>query len=252
MLRYPIDFSSQLDWYVFAEEKTGYTYSCAPNVCNILLAVKRVFEDTFGKEAVDSHNRLYVVHGEGFPTTYRENEIIFLSATEAHYLYYIFQFAHELLHFMAPHNTCGPYLWLEETLCQMMSVHALKTIQRQGETNPLYELENLYTEIDGYIPEISPTVKLQGRSFQKFFGDVLPEITVDGCKREINNTIGKHLYPLFLEEPRLWGIIEHLHILQGNETLRGAFHKLICAVGLPENLASRLTSVFYDDSSIVL
>lgn len=216
-------------WLLFVDQKSGFSLEVGCNIANVLLRVRHVFKNIFGKDVLALHPVLSIMHTSDVPITFRERCLIFLTSTSAYYLQHIFQFAHELCHFMVPADVCAPYRWFEETLCQAMSWVSLVEIRKMSSVTPCYELTNLYSAIDEYVEcDMDNRCSFTG-ALPKFISQNLAHLKADCEDRPMNNAIAYSLFPVLQEYPELWNIIPHLDKMNGDIPLR---ENLVALAGL--------------------
>lgn len=143
MVSYRLSCEPGICWNLFTEEAADLSDNNGHAISRVLSQVRQVFVNTFGQETVNSHPLLAVLPSRDGPVTYRKHAIIFLSATGAYYNQFIYQFSHELCHFMIDSEVCAPFRWFEETLCEAMSWYVLDQVYLMRDSSPLSEMECL-------------------------------------------------------------------------------------------------------------
>ena len=239
---YPIVFEDGITWKLFSE---NFSPEEGLYVARILFEVRYAFIEIFGPHTVNAHPVLGVLPAISGPQTERPNSIIFISGKAPMYVQYIYQFAHELCHFMVPGEVCKSYRWFEETLCQMMSLYTLKFLYcSRSERTALYP--GLYAAIPGYIKMIqSDRTPIKDMSLSEFIRFNLLHLQAECYDRPMNRAIACELYPLFLKTPELWKIVPSLHTLTDDMTLAAGIKSLLGTIGVEEpggnQLMKRLT-----------
>ena len=99
--------NAELRWLVYSTSEDWDKGQAAPYIADYCYVVKKVFENIFGVDYVNSHKNLAVIYSADYPIIFRENHIIFLTVKGAFFCQCIFQFAHELCHFFIPKKVCG-------------------------------------------------------------------------------------------------------------------------------------------------
>lgn len=222
-------------WVLFAERESGFGDSIHSSVANVLAEVRKVFIDIFGLQLVEAHPFLSVLQDQDGPITFRKHYLIFLSSKGLYHLQHIYQFSHELCHFMVPDEVCKTYRWFEETLCEAMSWYSLWIIEQRGEVSPILELGPLYPTISEYIPNSqSKRASLSNQPLSAYVSSKLPYLCKDCYNRAVNATIAYEIFPLFREHPELWKIVPHLHTLTDDMPLSEALHHLSRVAGVVE------------------
>lgn len=153
MILYPIFYAPNENWTVAASLDSG---GFSPDLAFILSAtlggVCLAFGDIFGKDALSKYPRLTVLNSSETPQCFSGAQLIFLS-TEGNYpQQHIYQFAHELCHFVIHKPVCSAYRWLSETLCEVMSWCALSWVYEHREDAPLWPCRGIYASFPDYIP----------------------------------------------------------------------------------------------------
>lgn len=220
-----IDASAQSFWTLFLED--SFPRDCGAHVNNALKAVRDVFVDIFGSETVESHKTLAVVSTNGDPVTYRENSLIFLNEIDQNYVRVIYQFGHELCHFIGPTTVCDSFRWLEETLCEAMSWYVLQRLYQMRSTKPISDLENCYDSIPGFIKTVVERLDLRGKSASRYIRENIQTLQADCYNREANAAIADAIYPFLEADKTLWQIVPRLSMLTNDMSLSNALSVLV-------------------------
>ena len=229
---YPISKGPNIRWNLFCDEAIAFADSrySGSYVARVLDEVRRIFVDTFGPDVVYAHPVLGVLPTVWNPQTERANFIIFLSSMGMRCNQHIYQFSHELCHFMVPEKVCEKYRWFEETLCQMMSWYAMNRIYEDRDSHPipLHKFDEFYKEMPQYIEnDQRDRISLKGMSLSAFVREHLQYLQKICYDRPMNSAIAYELYPLFLKTPKLWKIVPSLHTLTDDMPLPDAL-KCLC------------------------
>ena len=235
-----------MHWVFLADDSFGFPTASAQNISDVLRCVTNEFQQIFGNSVLQSHPILTVLRWFDDPCTYRENNLIFLSCHSQYYLAYIYKFSHELCHFMVPGRVCQRFRWLEETLCNLMSLFMLQRIQSQRSSHPLDALVSLYPYIDSYLSaSFTPRYNLRGQSLSSFVARHLDLLEEYEYNRELNRTVAVELLPLFEEFESLWHLVPCLDQLSSEMSLPDALRFLCTVSGIEESgseqLINRLT-----------
>ena len=241
MKSYQIVSAPDINWNLFTNEYSGFCQEIGAEVASVLSGVCRAFVDTFGPAAVRAHPTLAVVYAEDGPVTFRENCLIFLSSRGKYYLQHMYQFAHELCHFMVPSGVCQEYRWLEETLCQMMSWYALQKILDSRDTAPINALRGEYGNLPKYLANsMSDRYPIAPDQLPELLPTWLPHLRDTCYDRRLNRTIASGIYPLFLAAPQLWQIVPALCRLTPEMDLASALGFLCGDAQIPDDLRRQL------------
>lgn len=203
---------TNVNWFLFANKHCGFAYNLGRNIAHVLAQVRHEFKEIFGEELLAAHPTLSVIHTTDSPSTFRSQNIIFLSSNSEFYLQHIYQFAHELCHFMVPTEVCKSFRWFEETLCEAMSWYVLQKINDRRETSSCSELTSLYPTIDQYIRNSMNTRQnLNGVPVAEFIAANQEHFISNCYDRAANSAVAYEIYPLLLSNSELWRIVPLLH-----------------------------------------
>lgn len=233
-----------ISWSLFANEYTGFSESqhFLSDISAVLGEVCWVFTKTFDAETIKAHPVLSVLHCEDGPIIYRKNMLIFLSSRGRYYNNHIYQFSHELFHFMITGDTVEEYRWLDETLAEMMSWYAMQRIYESRENRKLIQLSTLYKTMPAYITSIMEDRDgLHGKSIAEYIQQNLGYLQKSWEDRRKNRTIACEIYPLFLKHPELWKIVPFLDQLKSGVTLIDSLRTLCGLANIPAETGELLT-----------
>lgn len=234
---FPICQEPSVSWCLFANEQNTF---CAGDpfpawhVAAALSEVHRAFQQIFGEEIVSSHPLLSVIYNEEGPVCFSMQALIFLSAANDISLFrHIYQFSHELCHFMVIGKVCKSYRWLEETLCQMMSWYVFLRIYHSRNTAPCEVLSENYHEIPPYLNRDINRARLDGIPISEFVLRNLNHLQKECYDRDANSFIARGLFPLFVNRPELWHIVPFLGKIEDSTPLNDAIRSIVKCAGLP-------------------
>lgn len=236
--------ADKVSWSLFADEYTGFSESesLLLDISAVLGEVCQVFTKTFGEETINAHPVLSVLHCDDGPITYRKNTLIFLSSRGKYYNQYIYQFAHELCHFMVTGDTPDEYRWFNETLAQMMSWYAMQRIYESRDARKLEQLSMYYDGMPDYINNtMMDRDDLHGKSIAEYIQLNLRHLQKNWENRRKNCTIAREIYPLFCEYNVLWKIVPFLDQIKAGMTLESALQTLGNLAGIPSDVLDLLT-----------
>lgn len=231
----PIAFDEHTYWFLLSDPSSGF-HSCPENIAHVLTLVRREFIGIFGAKVVDSHPTLIVLHHLDVPITFRAQNLIYLSSCDTFYLQHIYQFSHELCHFMVPSEVCAPYRWFEETLCEMMSWFILWRISRHPASAHIYEMGPLYGEpIQTYLFHcFEERYKTGNEPISAYVSANLPYLRAECYDRKMNAAVAYAMFPMFCKYPELWGIVPHLGELSADVSWDRALDFLCLAASVEE------------------
>ena len=237
---YIIDAKNKhLHWMVYSTSEDWDKYQKAPLIAHYCSMVKTIFESMFDTDYINSHKNLAVLYSVDGPITFRENNLIFLSV-EHNPCQCIYQFSHELCHFMIPGKVCKNFQWLEESLCMLSSLHTLTVIMESEEDEKIKNV--IYQYIKCVITDASKPI--EDATLSNFIENNIVALSSEPCKDNYsyNKAIALQLHPIFQEYRKLWNIIPYLNELTDAMTLKEAFGHLGYASGIPD-ATSKLISL---------
>jgi len=181
------------------------------DITTVLNCVIILFEKYFGKEYVESF-QVSILPSIGYPVAYRKQNIIFLSAKGLRWSQYVYQFSHELCHMMITGNVPKHLRWFEETICELSSFFFLSLISEQWETNPPEHWRDYAPAFFKYKINVMKKAKelLQSETLSAYITKMLPALSEDPCKRDINALVANNLLPIFVKNPGLWKDVPNL------------------------------------------
>ncbi len=152
-----------------------------------------------------------------------------------------YQFAHEFGHIWF-NTRPGPnaQLWLEESLCEVASLYALRQMAEAWKENPPYQNWTDYApHLKSYADERINSVKLgDGVTFTDWFKQNRAGFAEKAHDRDKNLVVAVHILPLLEANPRGWQALAFLNRgkLEENESLEtylSAWHKRVPRVHQP-------------------
>ena len=163
----------------------------------------------------------FIFHNEGSPITLFDHTAdqrvaIGLNCRDTFWAQYAYQFAHEFLHALAGHSNDWrktqlkgrkPNHWLEESLCEVASLFALRAMAESWKTEPPYpNWKDFGDALHRYAGDrIEATRKeFPNDDFIPWFRGEEKSLRENATQREKNNRIALHLLPLFEKEPAGW------------------------------------------------
>lgn len=217
------------------------TYS--DDVVMVLDSVKCLFSKYF--TFVDSLS-LSVINnfpGKNGPETVRESHAVFLTVNAKdengrpgrYWCQFIYQFSHELCHYMIANQVVQPMRWFEETICELASqFFLLKSVERWTIQPPYpgwreYSQNILAYELDHQMIDCPFSVS----DLFDPSSDILKSLEKNEYQRELNHTFAINLLPHFIDSPSLWQIVPYLSELSAANTFRQNLHLLQKLSGQP-------------------
>lgn len=236
------------EWNVFIPETGPFLKGWSDSMVTTLRGVCSVFEDIFGKAQLSKYPNLSVCYSVDDPVTFSASDLIFLSTTGQFPLQAVYQFAHELCHFVSHRRVCQTYRWLSETLCELMSWYALNWIAEHEKTCYLWSFHGLYELIPGHIEGAQKErTDHGGLSTASIIEKEIVHLQSDWYDRELNREIALGLYPLFLTSPQLWQIVLYLPELTDEMSLCDAVDLLCSNAELSEAMTSKLRTLLLEN-----
>lgn len=196
-----------------------------------------------------SSGKCYVVHWENAPMCSRCSaaDIIYLSANDDYWCQWVYQFAHEYCHHLINGSLTGEWsslLWFEETVCELSSLYNLCEMETFCERNGLvYYAPSVRKYREDLMVRGSQTYDLDvAGGWRKEYEDLL---STGGYQRDLYNAIAVRMYPLFVENPKLWKLILHIGNIREWDSLDELFDHLISTADASyEESLNRLRAVF--------
>ncbi len=153
---------------------------------------------------------LYVTNSREGPLTLydrspRGEVIIHLNVRSTYWSQYVYQFAHELMHVRCGFRNDAPEnKWLEETFCEIASLHALQTLSVTWEKHaPLPHLKNYRHHLSDYAQKIiASREKVDLEKLPLFYAQHRTQLRADSTLRPLNGAMAATLLPLFKNEPK--------------------------------------------------
>ena len=229
----------EISWGLFSDDDVSFCCSNGSYIASTLSVVRDCFLDVFGADVVNAHPTLAIIPTTDVPMTFREYNLIALSSKGRYYLQHIYQFSHELCHFMVPDAVCMPHRWFEETLCETMSWYALNWISKNRDRYHAYPFFSLIEGIDSYIFNAQANRIYTNDPIPVFLSHNLTRLKSDCFNRPLNNTFAYSIYPIFLQSPILWNIVPHLHTINSDVSFHDALVHILQAGSVPQDLGDQ-------------
>ena len=144
------------------------------------------------------------------------NTDIYLTAGRNYWCQFVYQFAHEYLHYLVgrTYDTDDRFGWFEESLAELASLYALERMGTLEFRNPRLEAYKHY--FPAYAREAVATNDYQPTApLLEFLPSILDDLEKDRYDRAKNRAIAERLLPYFLDNPRLWGAVPYLREVDG-------------------------------------
>lgn len=208
--------------------QVGWGEGRPDNVCKLLLSTARQFMR--GPENVPWPD-IYVFRAYDDPITLHAHRPdgrveIGLNTTDCLWSQYVFQFAHEMVHFIAGHLPVGigwqtvvnPVGWIEESICEAGSLFALRSMSMVWRTHPPYPTwkeysPSLWKYAQGRIDDPEHCIH-KGMSFPEWLGDNIEALRKNPYDRNLNTIVAKQILPAFEEKPLAWNAVAYLRTSQ--------------------------------------
>lgn len=171
-----------------------------------------------------------VYRNEKYPITHFERSedgwlVIGLATEATFWSQYAYQFAHEFGHALASHSNDWRKLWrtpmhtnkwLEESLCEVASLFALRAMARTWEKDAPYPNWRSYgAKLDEYARKRldDPANRVpEGVTFAEWFRENEPAMRKNATDRARNNIIAGQLLPLFEAESAGWETLTAINL----------------------------------------
>lgn len=138
-----------------------------------------------------------------------------LATKDTYWCQYAFQFAHEFCHALIGHSNdwrtkklggVRPNHWLEESICEVASLFALRAMSQSWQKNPPFvNWRDFAVKLHDYAEErIGKAAAFSDESFVPWFEKTQPMLREKSTMREHNCRIARELLPLFEKQPSGW------------------------------------------------
>ena len=156
------------------------------------------------------------------------HHFIFLKTTNNHWCQWVYQFAHEYCHHLIDGSLSGEWadmLWFEETICELSSLYNLNRMIKFCMMNGL----------QGYAPSVNEYLRnllAKNKDTYRLCADggwykqYEDSLRVKQYQRDLYNAIAVMMYPLFMENPRLWKMIMNIGDIRSWSSLDDLFTHL--------------------------
>ena len=149
-----------------------------------------------------------------FKRNLRGEIIIKLNTGDRFWCQYAYQMAHEFCHVLCRFkNGSRRNLWFEETLCEMASMFALKSMAETWKTNPPYANWKSYSSaIEDYLSDIESKNKLPAEvNIEDYYKKNAKILADDAVNRIINGKVAAALLVAFETNPEHWASIHYIN-----------------------------------------
>ena len=145
---------------------------------------------------------------------------------------YVFQFAHELIHFIAGHlpvrigwhTVENPVGWIEESICEAGSLFALRSMSTEWRTRPPDPNWTAYgPALWKYAQDRMDDQEHcihQGVSFAEWLGGNVEALRGNPYDRKLNTIVAKQILPAFEKKPLAWNAVAYLRTSQAGPSAR--------------------------------
>lgn len=149
--------------------------------------------------------------------------VIGLATKDTFWAQYAFQFAHEFCHALIGHTNDwrkrnlrdpGPQFWLEECLCEVASLFALRTMAESWKTEAPYpNWADFSPHLKSYADErIGKAKNAFPEPFLPWFGSVRADLQKNPTMREHNCRVAAELLPIWEEHPSIWDAMQSYRV----------------------------------------
>jgi hypothetical protein len=140
--------------------------------------------------------------------------IVRLNTGDTYWAQYAFQFAHEFTHILCVYREGDSgNLWLEESLCELASLYALRQMSQTWKTRPPYpNWKDYAAKLNDYADERLKKATLPEKmTLAQWYAENAESLSKEGTQREKNLIVAAALLPLIEKEPEHWAAVEHLN-----------------------------------------
>ncbi len=158
-----------------------------------------------------------------FRRNLRGEIVVELSSRDLFWSQHAYQMAHEFCHILCAFREGGrENLWFEETLCELASLFALRSMAETWQTSPPYPNWRDYSvSLRDYAADLETKYALpEDHALDAFVAEHLDHLRANPTDRAKNGSIAVALLPLFEAEPATaWAAVRHLNAGRGKEGL---------------------------------
>ncbi len=168
-----------------------------------------------------------VRRGDGGPITlFRRNlrgeVVVLLDTGDRFWCQYAYQMAHEFCHILCGFRKGGRRnLWFEESLCEMASLFAMRSMAESWKTAPPYPNWKGYSKsIRDYVSEVEGRYHLPAdTTLAAYYAEHARALAANPTDRDRNGRVALALLPLFEKEPHHWPAVAYLNRGRGKDDL---------------------------------
>jgi hypothetical protein len=143
---------------------------------------------------------------------YGTHSEIFLTCSDRYWHSYIYQFAHEILHYIINSNSSldNKFGWFEESLCRLASLYSLWSLSDKWRSQPPYEhwtsystvLAEMYTRYNLETADIS-------NDLNAWMALNIDKLSMNRYLRQENAAFASAIFPYFKANQRLWATVQY-------------------------------------------
>lgn len=236
-------FKSNPDWKLCMSEN-DFGDASPEDIIAVLESVKELFENVIGWSYVN-RKPLIVKRGYDSPQVSRVDFTILLDITGNRWSQFIYQFSHELCHYMIDSDVPQRIRWFEETICEVASLFFLNRAATQWAHSPPYPNWYEYADkITAYCNKRKVQIaQYCHKNLSDFIYDNLHTLENDCYRRDENARIAIELLPVFECTPSLWKEIPKLGNLAPVYSFPSALRKWVLMADA-ENV-SAMDSIYF-------
>jgi len=145
---------------------------------------------------------------------------VLLNTGDLYWAQYSYQFAHELCHILCNYRAGkNPNKWFEESLCELASLYALRSMSKTWKTSPPYpNWKNYAPALHKYAQKRIDDSQLSDLTLAKWYKQNESVLRSTATDRKKNNIVATALLSMFESEPHHWQAISYLNKGKGSET----------------------------------
>lgn len=247
MKSYYIFHENEISWAVFTSAQEASDETVTTDLAIMFSEVRRIFIDLFQEAEINSHEILTVLPAFTDQMTIREHNLIVISSNNEYPPQAIYQFSHELCHFMVPEKVCKTYRWFEEMLCEAMSWYAILKVLERGNVAPIKQLRGYYNQMERYVAKCqSNRLSIGEKPISLYISDHIAHLKEDCYDRRMNAAIAYELFPILQEFPDLWKIVLYLHTLTDEMPLSDALDHILLSADVVETGRNQLKQILVE------
>jgi hypothetical protein len=192
-----------------------------------------------------------IVAPQGGPITWRRRGLngeyyVQLNTGSTYWAQYAYQMAHEFCHILCGYRDDDKSnKWLEESLCEMASIFALRRMAETWATKPPYpNWKSFAPHLASYAADrLKKGALPPNTTFVQWFRPNEPAMRKEPCLRDKNTVVAATLLPLFEKRPEHWEAVTWLNAKPVRQPRSLAEHLAAWRANCPEKHRAFVTEI---------